>query len=106
MSATEQDARIETLTEQEFDTPGEALAAATEVSAIINSSIAAEQQRVGDVGTLSALGGDLGDKLRKWLDKLEQLVKKIAAQFGALSYSLTVGWPLGVSVTITWSPPS
>jgi hypothetical protein len=38
------------------------------------------------------------------LEKLEAMLKKIAKQFAAMSYSITVSWPMGVSVTVTWTP--
>jgi hypothetical protein len=38
------------------------------------------------------------------LEKLEAMLKKIAKQFAAMSYSITVSWQMGVSVTMTWTP--
>jgi hypothetical protein len=103
MSATpDDDARVEMLTSQDYETPGDALAAITETTAVINTAIADEQKRSPE--TFLGFGGDFGDKLRKWLDKLEQLVKRIAKAFGALNYSISVQWPWGAGVTIGWAP--
>jgi len=99
----EADARIEALAAQEYETPGAALAAVTEATAIINNQIKAEQER--SPGTES-FAGDFGDRLRRLLEKLEAMLKKIAKQFAAMSYSITVSWQMGVSVTVTWTPGS
>jgi hypothetical protein len=32
------------------------------------------------------------------------MVKAIADQFAAMSYTIGVSWPAGVSVSITWTP--
>ena len=106
MSATlEQDARIDTLTGDTYASPGDALAAVTEAAAIINAAISAEHERTPNVETFAGFGGsDFGDRIRKWLNKLEEMLKAIAKQFAALSYSISVSWPMGVSISVTWSP--
>jgi hypothetical protein len=106
-STAEQNARIETLTGHTYDSPGDALAAVTETAAIINAEIDAERQRVALVEGFAGFGeGDFGERIRKWLNKLEEMLKKIAEQFEALSYTITVSWPMGVSISVTWSPSS
>jgi hypothetical protein len=102
-TAPDLDARIESLTEAEYATPGEALAAATETAALISDAITAEHDRAE---TFTGFGPDLSDRLKRWIDKLEKRIKRIAHQFGALSYTLTVGWPWGVQVSVTWAPSS
>jgi hypothetical protein len=103
--AGEQDARIETLTGQAYESPGDALAAVTEVAAIVNAAISAEHERIPSVETFAGFAeSDFSDRIRKWLNKLELMLKAIAEQFAALSYSITVGWPMGVSITVTWPP--
>jgi hypothetical protein len=100
------DARIEALTTHDYETPGAGLAAATETAAIINNEIKAEDERRPRGEGFTGFGDDFGDRLKKWLDKLEQLLKRIAQEFVAMSYSVTVAWPWGVSVTVTWTPSS
>jgi len=50
-----------------------------------------------------SISAGLPDKLNEWLDKLltklEEIIKKLPR---AVSYSLTVGAPVGVSVTVTF----
>ena len=101
---SEADAQLDSVTGRSYESEGDALAAIAEATAIINREIEAEYARAGAPGAEGFARGDFGERLRKWIEKLSQLVKQVAKQFAALSYSITVSVPLGVSVTIGWSP--
>jgi len=94
--------RIDALTAERYKTPGGATAAITEVTALINTEIAAYARSEPDETFAGFAGTAFGDRLRRWLDRLEHLVREMAKEFAALSYTLTVSWPLGVSVSVTW----
>ncbi len=46
----------------------------------------------------------LPDKLKERLEKLQDKLAEIARGHDAVSYSITVGVPVGVSVTVTFGP--
>ncbi len=48
---------------------------------------------------------ELSDRLKEWLPKLHDVMTKIAAEFEGASWSVTVGAPLTVSVTINFPAP-
>ena len=45
----------------------------------------------------------LEEWLKKYLPALRAAIKALAKAFGALSYSISVGFPFNISTTITWS---
>jgi hypothetical protein len=98
----ERDRRIDALTGERYKTPGGAAAAITEVTALINAEIAEYAQAEQDETFAGFADTAFGDRLRRWLNKLEDLLRAIAKEFVALSYTLTISWPLGVSVSLTW----
>jgi hypothetical protein len=100
------DERIELLTSGSYDDQGQALAAMTEVVSIVNMELQAESARAPQPGAEEFFGGAAGDRIRQWIEKLARMLKKIAEQFEAMSYTITVGvaWPPGVSVSVTWTP--
>ena len=42
------------------------------------------------------------ERLRKWLHRLHWLAERAAARTRASSFSVTVGYPVNVSVSFTW----
>jgi hypothetical protein len=50
------------------------------------------------------LDAALIEKLRMWVAKMGHALHELAPALGAQSYSLTVGFPAGVSVGLTYSP--
>jgi len=46
----------------------------------------------------------LEDWLNKYIPALRAAIKALAKVLNALSYSISVGFPFNVSVTISWSP--
>lgn len=80
----------------QFGDEAEAIAALAEMTYTINKELGGD-----DAQTLTA--EDRGERLRKWVERLAKIAKQIAEKFGALSFSITVGFPAGVSVTVTFS---
>jgi hypothetical protein len=99
---TEADQRLDDLAAGSYADEGDALAAITEAISIINGEITAQQARA-TLPDAEGLAG-IGDVIRKWIEKLARMVKAIADQFAAMSYTIGVSWPAGVSVSITWTP--
>jgi hypothetical protein len=48
---------------------------------------------------------DRQERLHKWLSKLDHVARRAADQFEALSFSIAVSFPPGVSVSITAASP-
>ena len=76
-----------------------AMAALAQMTAVIN----AELSDTTVAGT-DALAAGTGEGLERWIERLRAVAEKVVHEFGGLSYSITVGLPAGVSVTVTWSP--
>jgi hypothetical protein len=49
------------------------------------------------------LDAGLIEKLRKWLAKMGDELKKLGSELGAASYSLSMGVPGGVSISLTFA---
>jgi len=77
------------------------MAALAQMTAVI----IAELSGTTAAGT-DALAPATGERLERWIERLRAVAEEVVHQFGALSYSITVGLPAGVSVTVTWSPTS
>jgi hypothetical protein len=92
MDASDVDVNVllDELEGREFENEDDAFASIAVVAAAINetweSLAAIERQR----------------RLREWLRRLHAVTRRAAEQFGALSFSITVSFPLGVSVSVTW----
>ncbi|HEX9124391.1 MAG TPA: hypothetical protein VF984_13710 [Actinomycetota bacterium] len=41
-------------------------------------------------------------RLQKWIDKLAAKADEYATTLGASGLAVTVGWPAGISITLTW----
>jgi hypothetical protein len=76
-----------------------AMAALAQMTAVINAEIAGTT-----VAGTDALAGDTGERLERWIERLRAVAERVVHDFGALGYSITVGLPAGVSVTVSWSP--
>jgi hypothetical protein len=94
------DERIDLLASQSYDNEGAAFAALSEAVSIVNGEMEAAHVRGT---TTEAFAGDVGQNLRKWIARLTEMVKAIVRQFNAMSYTIGVSWPAGVSVSITWT---
>lgn len=77
------------------------MAALAQMTAVINAELADTT-----VAGTDLVAGDTGERLERWIERLRAVAEKVVDEFGALSYSITVGLPAGVSVTVTWSPKS
>ncbi len=86
--------------ERDFADEAEALAAIAHVAIAINEEWASQEQEA-----VTWTMEDREKRLREWLEKLVEIVKRVVKQFAALSYAITVSFPLGVSATITFPPP-
>jgi hypothetical protein len=73
----------------------EAMTKLTTMVVAINSGLDSE---------VAASGGGLSERLREWIRKLVALVKRIAEEFGAISYSIGVSLT-GVTASIEWAGP-
>jgi hypothetical protein len=87
------DAQLDAVVGRRPASKADALASIAEATAIINRQIDVEYTRAGGPGVEGFAAGDIGDRLRKWIEKLTELVEGIARQFSAVSYSITVGVP-------------
>lgn len=96
------DDRLDALAARQFGDEGDAFAAITEAVSIINGEIAAQQARATMAGAEGL--APIGDVIRHWIEKLVAMVRAIAEQFAAMTYTIGVNWPLGVSVSISWTP--
>jgi hypothetical protein len=90
--AVDADARLSEieskLESNEYESEGEAMAdLALAVEAINNEATEA---------------GFNPDRLRGWIERLYAAVRKIVDRFHARGFSITVGVPLGVSVSVDW----
>jgi hypothetical protein len=90
--AVDPDARLSEieskLESNEYESEGEAMAdLALAVEAINNEATEA---------------GFNPDRLRGWIQRLYAAVRKIVDRFHARGFSITVGVPLGVSVSVDW----
>jgi len=77
------------------------MAALAQMTAVINAELSCTTAAGTD-----ALAPATGERLERWIERLRAVAEEVVHQFGALSYSITVGLPAGVSVTVTWSPTS
>jgi hypothetical protein len=92
------DDHLSELSRKDFRSAAEGLAALAVLTGEINTELAAHSKRLG------LAPGDVPDKLEEWISRLEAIAADIARQFSALSYSVGVSFPVGVSVSIAWSP--
>jgi hypothetical protein len=97
---TETEMLLDTLETKTFADEADAMAELTTAAIAINYEIEA----AAAASTRAEFLGDLGDKIRKWIRKLVAIVKKIATEWGAISYSVGVSLT-GVSVSVEWAGP-
>jgi hypothetical protein len=71
-----------------YGDPGEAMGALAEAVAAINREVAGETD---------------GKRIRQLVTRLQRTAASVAAQSGASGFSISVGLPLGVSVTVEWA---
>ena len=83
-----------------FESEEDAAAALAEAALSVNQAIASSSS---DLSAQGFIGG-IGDKLRKIIKKLVAFVKKVATEWGAISYSVGVSLT-GVSVSVEWAGP-
>jgi hypothetical protein len=43
------------------------------------------------------------ERIEEWVKRLLNAARSVAASFDARDFSVSVGWPSGVSVSFTWS---
>lgn len=68
------------------------------------AELAMLSEAVALINMRMAKGGEPDERVRKWIKKLYEAAKTVAGRHDALSFSITVGLPVGVSVTVTWQP--
>lgn len=92
------DDRLSMLAEERFSSESDALAALLEATAIVNASLA-------EIGSDPAALAESENKerVRRWIQRLHELARRVADEFGAATYEVSVGLPGGVSVSVTWS---
>ena len=81
---------IDGLLKQSYDDPADGLGAIAEATCVINAELA----------TLPT--ADIGDRVRRWVRKLGELARKVATEFDASGFSISVG-ATGVSVTVNFT---
>ena len=94
------EATLGDLESSSFESEADAMAALTQAAIAVNQDI---QQGSAEFAAEGFVGG-LGDKLKKILERLFKFVKKIATEWGALSYSVGVSLT-GVSISVEWAGP-
>jgi hypothetical protein len=70
-----------------YSDPGKAMGALAEAVAAINREM---------------LGEPDGKRIRRLVTRLQRAAASVAAQSGASGFSISVGLPLGVSVSVEW----
>ncbi len=78
---------LSTVESSSYGKPGEAMGALAEAVAAINREMVGEPD---------------GKHIRQLVTRLQRAAASVAAQSGASGFSISVGLPLGVSVTVTW----
>jgi hypothetical protein len=81
---------LATLETARFQDSGEAIAEIAAVVSAVNRELEGEPDE------------DRIRKLREWVKRLHAGVKNAAQQVGAESFSISVGFPLGISVGVEW----
>jgi hypothetical protein len=107
------DRRLDQLAQTRYTDSASALAALAEATGLVNEALAADPDDMTVRGVvmesdLTITAGllrsdDLRDRLRRWIEKLREAARVVARQFSALSYSVSVSFPGGVSVGVTWA---
>jgi hypothetical protein len=100
MGSAETDMLLDSLETKSFEDEADALAQLTTAALAINHQIEAATAD----GVRTEFLGDPGDKIRKWIRKLVAIVKRVATEWGAISYSIGVSLT-GVSVSVEWAGP-
>jgi len=76
-----------------FNSPEEALGALLTATTMINTAWPI---------AYGELGEQRQSRITKWLGDLREVTRRAARDFNASGFSITVGHPAGVSVTMTW----
>jgi len=73
---------------------------ADELSELLNIEVEIRETVIGTTSSKTNAMAGIGDKLRQWLKK----VQEIAAQHDVQSYTITLslGWPPGIQASFTW----
>jgi hypothetical protein len=90
------ESRLSAYAQERFESVDDAMAALAEATAIVNEELG-EGKRSGVYPR-----ADTRKRLSRHISLLGDLAASIARQFGAASYTISVGLPAGVSVGITW----
>jgi hypothetical protein len=77
------------------DSPTDAMVALFEATRIVN-------EEIGDLSAAAMRSADVRERLKRWVDALADIALKVAEQSHALTYTISVGLPAGVSVGLTW----
>lgn len=94
--------RLDSLRVSGFVDVADGLAELAVATAMINKEL---ENSSGQI-TAGAFDGDaIRERLRRWIEKLREIAEAVARQFDALSYSVSVSLPGGVSAGISWSGP-
>ena len=106
---------LENLAGREFGTEGDFLAALAAATWVINAAVSSDvdesygirtdtdPRRAYDVRSVGVRGDGSSEperRFREWVAKLYDIARRGAEQFDAAGFSITVGFPLGVSVTV------
>jgi hypothetical protein len=92
---------LQRLESETFENEADAVASLVEVTIALNVDISDEIRGSGD--SLVAMGG-ISDKLKEIIKRLVALLKKIASEYGAFSYSIGVSLT-GVELSVEWAGP-
>jgi hypothetical protein len=96
------DDRLDEIGSRTITSPEAGVAALAQMTALINARIVDSTEIAGT----DAFIGDTGERLETWVKRLRAVAEKVVQEFDALGYSITVGIPAGLSVTVSWTPES
>lgn len=57
---------------------------------------------VSNILKLNSFWNTLNNKLQTWYSKIMNILNKLASNIQPKSYTLTIGYPLSISISVTW----
>ena len=100
MSQYELESHLDAIAERALASDDDAWQALLDATAAVNGLLQAQPAEPA-----TFLRADVTDRLGSAVKKFEETVKTIASKVGASDFSVTVGYPWGVSVTVNWPVP-
>jgi hypothetical protein len=91
--------RLGEIEARHFGSIEDAVASLLEAVALVNEQL--EDNRVGPADLV--MGRDWGERIRRWVERLQEIANRAAQETGANSFSITVqAPPPAVGLSLTW----